>query len=375
MYHQVVSIQTAMPSSKDRYKKGLPNDLSSNEPESKASEGMDPEIEHVFDSYDANPSQNKEDLWDESIWQSPPEAPKEKETVEYYDAGMGTTLRMKKGDSTRKRDGIVVAVVLAMLLLWSFDWSPRNAADWASSRLGAFFGNSDQVEQVVQGAGSGSAVTVDGETYSFVQYLAAVQQMDFNDTPSTSQIQAMYSTGVSMEYLRGLESMGYLDEISYSGIIGLYSSGVSIEYLQGLSELNYLDEVSYSGVIGLYSNGVPISYLSELNRLNYLDEVSYSGIIGLYTSGVSTDYLVGLNRLNYLDEISYSGIIGMYTSGVPVDYLQTLNQVDYLDEISYSGIIALYSNGVSQDLLLELYREDLLDNLSYTDIIMINQQR
>lgn len=80
-----------MGSHKDRYKKGIPNDLDNNDPD--------------FDLDDY--------IHENSI-------------EEGDDIGPDVTYRVKK-KSTSKRDRTVIAAVLAIIFLWYFDWNPGKA--------------------------------------------------------------------------------------------------------------------------------------------------------------------------------------------------------------------------------------------------------
>ncbi|MEP1140206.1 MAG: hypothetical protein ABJH44_08260, partial [Balneola sp.] len=183
-------------------------------------------------------------------------------------------------DIFSRRNSWVVGIFIVIAVLWHFDWSPMKAAYGIGTSITNLF-ESEETRTVTQSANG------DVANLTQLDYLDRVGQLDFGNTPSTSQISTLYNSGVSIAYLEALDEMDYLSELSYSGVIALYNNGVTTAYIKGLEDIDYLDEVNYSGIIGLFSSGVPISYMQHLENVDYLDEVNYSGIIGLYTSGVS----------------------------------------------------------------------------------------
>lgn len=262
----------------------------------------------------------------------------EKSGSEEVPPAPGVSLKKPKR-STFKRDIIALTLLGVAAFLWYFDWNPMNA-----------FGSSEsnQLVTIVEGRPQAGDAISQGNTgtrtFPILDYMQAVQAMDFGSTPSESQIRALYNNGVPLEYIQKLDEVDFLDELNYSGVIALYANGVSQEYLDVLEELDYLDEVNYSGIVGLWANGVSSDYLRKLDEIDYLDEVNYSGIIGMYVNGVDEAYLEGLAKADYLDEVNYSGIIGLKANNVPIEFIQELRNRDLLDDMNYSQVISLYMN-------------------------------
>ena len=259
---------------KDRYRKGISNDLEPNDPDF----DRDKKIPHEFESEEAS-------------------------KVVYG---------IKKKD-TVKRDSWLIAITMLILFLWYFDWNPINGIGKIGSSVGGLFGNKDKAE-VVQ-AGNPEGVHDEAASgFAFLDYVDAVNELSFEEQPTTDDIKTLYNNGVPVSYMQALDDLDYLNELSATAIIALYANGVPTDYFNALDDLDYLGELSYSSIIALYANGVTTDYLKTLDDLDYLDEVSYSGIIGMYANGVTIDYLKELDRRGLLEDMSYSDVISMYLS-------------------------------------------------------------